>query len=401
MKKMMRLALTAAILLAAEATSASLPATQLARTSGAFGILTYDPAYTYTTPVPVPCTWLHEHDANVADEPEAYEAAAFATAANGRKVWTCYALGLDPTVPSDDFRITRFWMDGDKPMFEYSHTTDGSGKSFEEYINKLGKAKLTDNWQLVPADGNPAFRFFTVEVVFPGGTSIAVSGDEDVFPDETSVAVSHDKIQLWEDGPYWATTNIGAENPEDNGYYFWWGDTVGYRREGKAWVATDGSSSNFSFEAKNAPTYGKSIATLQSEGWITSDGVLAPEHDAAQAQWGDDWRMPTKQEFDDLNSNCDWTWTTQNGVNGYIVRGRGAYSSNFIFLPCTGFVDETSLYSSGSSGDYRSSVPGSSYSDYYQEDEAYELYFISGYHSTGSSFRPRGLSVRPVQGFTK
>ncbi len=32
----------------------------------------------------------------------------------------------------------------------------------------------------------------------------------------------HEKVQLWEDGPYWATTNIGAEKPEEYGYYFWW-----------------------------------------------------------------------------------------------------------------------------------------------------------------------------------
>ena len=66
------------------------------------------------------------------------------------------------------------------------------------------------------------------------------------------------KVQLWEGGPYWATTNIGAEKPEDHGYYFWWGDTVGYKRENDAWVASDGSSSNFSFEKKNTPTFGKS-----------------------------------------------------------------------------------------------------------------------------------------------
>ena len=41
---------------------------------------------------------------------------------------------------------------------------------------------------------------------------------------------SHSKVQLWEGGPYWAETNIDAENPEDYGYYFWWGDTVGYKR---------------------------------------------------------------------------------------------------------------------------------------------------------------------------
>ena len=57
----------------------------------------------------------------------------------------------------------------------------------------------------------------------------------------------HEGVQLWEGGPYWATTNIGADKPEDAGLYFWWGDTVGYRRSGDAWVASDGSNRNFSF----------------------------------------------------------------------------------------------------------------------------------------------------------
>ena len=148
---------------------------------------------------------------------------------------------------------------------------------------------------------------------------------------------THEKVQLWEGGPYWATTNIGAEKPEDYGYYFWWGDTVGYRRQGNAWVATDGSSSNFRFwdSSKSMQTYNKSISTLQSDGWVVlKDGayVLAPKHDAAQVQWGGGWRMPTDQEMDDLCHNkCDWTWTTQNGVNGYIVRGRGDYAAANIF----------------------------------------------------------------------
>ena len=85
---------------------------------------------------------------------------------------------------------------------------------------------------------------------------------------------AHDKVQLWEGGPYWATTNIGAEKPEDYGYYFWWGDTVGYKRENDKWGASDGSNSNFSFVSENTPTSEKSIETLQSEGWIvTRDGT--------------------------------------------------------------------------------------------------------------------------------
>ena len=209
---------------------------------------------------------------------------------------------------------------------------------------------------------------------------------------------AHDKVQLWEGGPYWAATNIGAEEPWEYGYYFWWGDTVGYKRENNKWVASGGSNSNFSFDYETTPTYNKSISTLQSEGWIVSkDGryVLAPEHDAAQVQWGGDWRMPTVQEFGDLNSKCEWTWSTMNGVNGYLVRGRGSYASNSIFLPCAGFGHGTSLYHAGSCGLYWSSVL-----DYYYYSRW--LYFDSNDdHYTSYLGRDSGLSVRPLQGFTK
>ena len=207
-----------------------------------------------------------------------------------------------------------------------------------------------------------------------------------------------DKVQLWEGGPYWATKNIGAEKPEDYGYYFWWGDTVGYKRENNKWVASDGSNSYVSFVQIYTPTDNLSISYLQSEGWIVSkDGryVLAPEHDAAQVQWGGDWRMPTNQEFYDLNNKCDWTWTTMNGVYGYIVRGRGSYASNSIFLPCAGYGYATSLYDAGSDGCYWSSVPHSK--DYL----AWQLHFHSSRHGTADSYRCFAQSVRPVQGFTK
>ena len=209
------------------------------------------------------------------------------------------------------------------------------------------------------------------------------------------VEVIERKVQLWKGGPYWAETNIGAENPEDYGLYFWWGDTVGYRREGWAWVASDGSSQNFSFGSGNTPTYGKDNSTLQSKGWITSAGVLAPAHDAAQAHWGGSWRMPTDLELIKLYNYCDWTWTTRNGVNGFIVRGRGDFAANSIFLPAAGQGKGTSA-SAGSNGGYWSSVPywGDSHNAWY-------LNFNSGYLSVGDYDRVRGLSVRPVQGFAQ
>ena len=218
----------------------------------------------------------------------------------------------------------------------------------------------------------------------------------------------HEKMQLWENGPYWATTNIGAKKPEDYGYYFWWGDTRGYRRENNAWVSSYWwGAQNFRFVDSNTPTYGK-ISALQSEGWITASGVLAPEHDAAQEHWGGDWRMPTNQEFEDLISKCDWNWTTMNGVKGYVVRGRGEYASNSIFLPCAGYghgpslpsIDsESSLCAVGSNGYYWSSVPKlNSYDD---GGGTWCLYFWSGYNTTYSRSRYYGQSVRPLQGFAK
>ena len=88
---------------------------------------------------------------------------------------------------------------------------------------------------------------------------------------------------------------------------------------------------------------------------------------------------------------------TLNGVYGYIVRGRGEYASNSIFLPCAGFGYGTSLSNSSLLGNYWSSVP---YSDSYYL--AWSLYFNSGYHSTYYSYgRYLGQSIRPVQGFTK
>ena len=196
-------------------------AATLAQQCGAFGIVTYDPVpaqETQTTPVPVPHVWIDDYPALLAAQSGDYEAAANATAANGRPVWACYVVGLDPTDPLDDFRITAFWMEGDVPKFEFNHTTDGSGNSFLPYVKPLGKAKLTDGWRHVPDGGNSAFRFFAVEVVPPGCVSIV---DEQLGG-----------VQLWENGPYWAECNVGAAKPEDYGYYFWWGDTVGYTRSG-------------------------------------------------------------------------------------------------------------------------------------------------------------------------
>ncbi len=203
------------------------------------------------------------------------------------------------------------------------------------------------------------------------------------------ITLEHKKVRLWEDGPYWADTNVGAEEPWEFGYYFWWGDTVGYTRKNDAWVASDGSASDFSFEERNAPTSRKESSALSREGWVTADNVLVPEHDAAHMQWGGDWRMPTRQEFEDLKSKCDWSRTTLNGVKGFIVRGRGDYASSSIFLPAAGCGDGTLLGDAGLCGSYWSSHGTFSWVLYSRE------------HFWYNTYEYYGRSVRPVQGIAK
>ena len=65
-------------------------------------------------------------------------------------------------------------------------------------------------------------------------------------------------VQLWDGGPYWAKNNLGSTTPQGTGYYFMWGDTVGYKRVGSSWNAADGSVTGFSFAYTNCPTYNKS-----------------------------------------------------------------------------------------------------------------------------------------------
>ena len=133
---------------------------------------------------------------------------------------------------------------------------------------------------------------------------------------------------------------------------------------------------------------------MQSEGWITPDGVLTPEHDAAQVKWGSRWRMPTYREEYDLINKCDWTWTTMNGVSGYLVRGRGDYISNSIFLPAAGGGKVTRLESVGSWVECWSSVPT-------DNNNAWHLICTSNYPSWGGNERYAGRSIRPVQGFAE
>ena len=126
----------------------------------------------------------------------------------------------------------------------------------------------------------------------------------------------------------------------------------------------------------------------QLQGYIDSEGNLKPQYDAATVNWGGSWRMPTREEQQELIDDCTWIWTTLNGVNGYRVVGP---NGNSIFLPAAGNRDGSSLNIAGSLGLYWSSTP-SVYYDY----GAYGLDFGSSSHYMDYDNRDLGLSVRPV-----
>ena len=344
--------------------------------------------------VVVPDKWINLYADIIAAAGGDKAAALQRTAANGRKVWECFMLGIDPTKADDDFRITRFWMEDGVPKFEFNHTNDGSGNSFLPYVKPLGKAKLSDKWRHVPEGGNVAFRFFTVEVVQPGCESSIVD-EEDLGG-----------VQLWENGPYWAECNVGATKPEEYGYYFWWGDTVGYTRSGGTleeysysgvtWVSSTGKEMSDSlFTLSLCPTYYKGNAALLSAGYIDSTGNLTSAHDAATAHLGSQWRMPTCAEFDALENNCTTKWTARNGVEGLLVTGKGDYANKSIFLPAAGYGVGSSLNFLGSRGGYWSSTPDSDFSGY-----ACYFYFDL-YSQCKKDVRSYGRSVRPIREFAK
>ena len=58
--------------------------------------------------------------------------------------------------------------------------------------------------------------------------------------------------------------------------------------------------------------------------------------DVVKGNWGENWRMPTKEEIQELLDECEWTWTELNGMNGFCIKGP---NGNTMFLPAAGYYD--------------------------------------------------------------
>ena len=151
-----------------------------------------------------------------------------------------------------------------------------------------------------------------------------------------AATLGHDAFQLWVGSPFWATTNIGASAAEEAGYYFAWGYTQGYVRNGSnnGWVKADDSSSSITFDATGFSDY-------QSHTFA----------DMATANWGTGWQLPQKIDYENLIANCDIEYVTT-GTKGVRFTGKGAYSGNSIFLPAASFGSGSDLSTTSETGGY-------------------------------------------------
>ena len=186
-------------------------------------------------------------------------------------------------------------------------------------------------------------------------------------------------------GTLWATMNVGASKPSDAGLYFQWGDTVGYtadqvgKGDGKKAFASDESDYKFGVY----PNFSK---------YTTTGATLDLEDDAAHANMGGEWHMPSPEQVNELIDNTISTWTTQDGVNGRLFTSKKDGTKS-IFIPAAGDAWKGSVHGSGDYGGIWSSMlytDGVSYGHY--------LGFSSGYVGLDYSYRYCGLSVRGVIG---
>ena len=177
-------------------------------------------------------------------------------------------------------------------------------------------------------------------------------------------------------GMKWATCNVGANSPEEYGDYFAWGETK--------------PKSNYSWSTYfDTDDNGNTSKKYNNNGGLTE---LLPEDDAATANWGSGWQMPSLAQIQELNNSSYTTtvWTQVNGVNGLKITSKS--NGNSIFLPAAGLRWDDDLNGAGSNGYYWSSSLG----PYLDDDDAYCLYFYSGYWDWYDYSRDGGHSVRAV-----
>ena len=185
-------------------------------------------------------------------------------------------------------------------------------------------------------------------------------------------------------GTIWATRNVGANSPEEYGDYFAWGETEpkdNYIWDTYKWLESV-VSGHWNFIKYN---------TDANQGVVDDKTELDPEDDAAYVNWGSSWRMPSREQLDELMENCTWEWTQMNGVNGQLLTGPNGKT---LFFPAAG---ESLVYSMGQYGYYWSRSIFFVPPYYYFTQNASNIQLGSDYMEVNCSSRCIGATVRAVR----
>ncbi len=184
----------------------------------------------------------------------------------------------------------------------------------------------------------------------------------------------------------WAAWNVGATTSTGYGNYYAWGETA--TKSSYSW--SNYKYCNGSYNTQTKYCYDRNSGYNE---FTDSIANLELSDDAAyiHSQWGENWRMPTEEEWNELLTNCTWVWTTINSTKGYKVTSKiPGYTDNYIFIPASGYKTSSSSSSTGTTTTmYWSSTLDTDYSD-----SAYVLDFSTS--SKGSSNKYYGRPIRAV-----
>lgn len=203
------------------------------------------------------------------------------------------------------------------------------------------------------------------------GSGISATCTVTAIKDDSGSIGGRDYVDLdLPSGTLWATCNVGASSPEECGGYFAWGETTPYlgydasnarnhqynlrcgREDYQKWTfmwqtykfSNDGNSYSFTKYCH--------ISSYGNNNFTDTRTELEVDDDAAHVRWGQDWRMPSEDQFSELADSeyTTWVWTTQNEINGMLITSKS--NGNSIFLPVTGSRLDVSLYAENSNGSY-------------------------------------------------
>ena len=140
---------------------------------------------------------------------------------------------------------------------------------------------------------------------------------------------------------YWATCNIGSNSPEGYGDYFAWGETYSKSCYNRMTYKYSGEKDDFE-------DYTKYLG--ENNKLVSEDSRLVETDDVATVQWGTPWRMPKKEEIDELVDSCSWVYDEINGNKGYWAISK--INSNKIYFPLAGYIYNDILSGVGKIGKY-------------------------------------------------